>query len=50
MVCFTYLAEGFSTPVLKIRVTNRVVITGNRSCLLEIAGLGATYVNPFNFN
>jgi glycosyltransferase involved in cell wall biosynthesis len=45
---FPSLSEGFGAPILEAFASNVPVITSNISCLPEIAGEAAYFVNPFN--
>lgn len=50
--CFIFpsFAEGFGLPVLEAMQCGCPVITSNTSCLPEIAGEAALYVNPYDIN
>ncbi|MCE3238455.1 MAG: glycosyl transferase, group 1 [Gammaproteobacteria bacterium] len=45
---FPSLSEGFGAPLLEAFASNVPVITSNISCLPEIAGEAAYFVNPFD--
>jgi O-antigen biosynthesis alpha-1,3-mannosyltransferase len=45
---FPSLAEGFGLPVLEAMKCGCPIITSNISCLPEVAGDAALYVNPLN--
>ncbi len=46
MVCFASLYEGFGMPIIEAQKTGRPVITSNISSMPEVAGNGASFVNP----
>jgi glycosyltransferase involved in cell wall biosynthesis len=42
--------EGFGMPLAEAMATHTPIIAGNQSCLPEIAGPAALYVDPFDVN
>jgi glycosyltransferase involved in cell wall biosynthesis len=47
-LCYPSLAEGFGLPILEAYWSNTAVLTSNRSCLPEVAGSAALFVDPFD--
>ncbi len=45
---FPSLYEGFGIPILEAQASNTPVLTSTTSCLPEIAGDGALFVNPLS--
>jgi glycosyltransferase involved in cell wall biosynthesis len=46
ILAFVSLEEGFGMPIVEAQMVGRVVVASNCSCVPEIAGLGACYVDP----
>ena len=42
------LYEGFGIPILEAQSCGCPVVTSNKSCLPEISGNGAVFINPYN--
>ncbi|MDP4595841.1 MAG: glycosyltransferase, partial [Crocinitomicaceae bacterium] len=42
--------EGFGMPLAEAMAAHTPIIAGNQSCLPEIAGPAALYVDPFDVN
>lgn len=48
IVLFPSYFEGFGMPIIEGQATGRVVITSNIEPMIEVAGDGAHFVNPFD--
>lgn len=46
--CYPSLEEGFGLPVLEAMTVGSLVITSNVSCLPEVSGPAAFYVDPYS--
>ncbi|MBU1032239.1 glycosyltransferase family 4 protein [Patescibacteria group bacterium] len=47
---FPSLFEGFGLPILEAQACGCPVLTSNASSMPEVAGKGATYINPYNID
>lgn len=50
IVSFPSLYEGFGMPIIEGQKTGRLILTSNIQPLMEVAGDGAFYVNPYDVN
>ncbi len=48
ILSFVSTIEGFGMPILEAQANGRVVVTSNVYSMPEVAGVAASYVNPFD--
>ncbi len=46
LLCFASLYEGFGMPIIEAQAVGRPVLTSHRGSMVEVAGLGACFVDP----